>query len=193
MARRRQYDPLYQQGVGAVSTAKSERRSGVVVFGSFFSALDYESARSFDRTWSDCPSNSSRLHWLQPIDVGIGKPFKDRVRSNWWNFMAKEKTATEVARGINAKTMRQLAIRWVHKSWVNLPNQIVKNAWRKSGGFSYFVDEMEDESVDDDVVEQVAEDDDDDVVINNEDDDDSEGADEEDFEDDFEDDFGQYL
>jgi len=24
---------------------------------------------------------------VQPIDVGIGKPFKDRVRSNWWSWM----------------------------------------------------------------------------------------------------------
>ena len=73
---------------------------------------------------------------VQPIDVGIGKPFKDRIRSFWWQWMLDQ--------GADAATFvspsREIGTKWVADSWDSIPIEIVQNAWRKTD-FSYFVDE----------------------------------------------------
>jgi len=45
----------------------------------------------------------------QPINVGIGKPFKDHVRAKWWEWLDE----------------------------TNITQETVQNSWRKTG-FSYF-------------------------------------------------------
>ena len=73
---------------------------------------------------------------VQPIDVGIGKPFKDRVRSFWWQWMLDQ--GADQATFVSAS--RELGTKWVADSWDSIPAQTVRNAWRKTD-FSYFVDE----------------------------------------------------
>lgn len=74
--------------------------------------------------------------YVQPIDVGIGKPFKDRVRSKWWDWMLSlDPTAAAFA-----TASREQAIAWVRQSWDEIPVEIARNAWLKTG-YSYFVDE----------------------------------------------------
>ena len=51
---------------------------------------------------------------VHPIDVGIRKPFKDRVWSKWWAFMTRE-TAENAAVGVKSKTLCRQAISWVSK------------------------------------------------------------------------------
>ena len=72
---------------------------------------------------------------VQPVDVGIGKPFKDCVRSKWWDWMR--------AQGANRSTFvsasRDVAATWVADSWSTIPTAVVKNAWKKTG-FKYFDD-----------------------------------------------------
>lgn len=72
----------------------------------------------------------------QPIDVGIGKPFKDRIRSKWWEWMLSQGAdrSTFVSAG------RELGTKWVAESWDSITPDIVRNAWRKTG-FSYFEEE----------------------------------------------------
>jgi len=130
---------------------------------------------------------------VQPIDVGIGKPFKDRVRSKWWSFMTRT-TADNAAVGVKAKTLRRQAISWAYKSWRSIPQGIVRNAWRKSGGFAYFQDEEdEEEEVEEENIMAEDDSDDEDEEESSEDDDDGEEEEEEDDCDDFEADFEQYL
>jgi hypothetical protein len=131
---------------------------------------------------------------VQPIDVGIGKPFKDRIRSKWWAFMTRE-TADNAAVGVKSKTLRRQAISWVHKSWQNIPQGVVRNAWRKSGGFGYYThDENEGEVVENaawPMEEDDESEDDDDTVSEGgegEEEDEEEGDDDQ-----FETDFEQYL
>ena len=66
---------------------------------------------------------------LQPIDVGIGKPFKDRVRAKWFDWMLPQ-----VEQDINPPPpSRQLIQEWVHQSWDDISKGIVRNTWRKTG------------------------------------------------------------
>jgi hypothetical protein len=70
---------------------------------------------------------------VQPIDVGIGKPFKDRVKALWWEWMKDQ--------GANASTFvsasREQAIEWIADAWELVTPEIVKASWRKTD-YSYF-------------------------------------------------------
>ena len=46
---------------------------------------------------------------LQPVDVGIGKPFKDRVRKNWFDWMIEQ----DPAEAIIMNASREEAATWV--------------------------------------------------------------------------------
>ena len=72
----------------------------------------------------------------QPIDVGIGKLFKDRIRSFWWQWMIDQ--GADSAAFVTPS--RELGTKWVADSWDSIPADIVRNAWHKSD-YSYFVDE----------------------------------------------------
>ena len=71
--------------------------------------------------------------YVQPIDVGIGKPFKDRVRAKWWEWML----SLDPAAAAVASVTRPQAISWVRESWDDIPAQIARNAWLKTD-YSYF-------------------------------------------------------
>lgn len=73
---------------------------------------------------------------VQPIDVGIGKPFKDRMRTVWWDWMIEQDSDGPIL----PLPSREIASQWVAESWNTIGEDIVKASWRKSG-FSYFVDE----------------------------------------------------
>ena len=71
--------------------------------------------------------------FMQPIDVGIGKPLKDRIRRKWWDWMVSGGTD----RTIFEPPTRRLACTWVDESWQELPDNVVRNAWMKTG-YEYF-------------------------------------------------------
>ena len=71
--------------------------------------------------------------FVQPVDVGIGKPFKDRVRSKWWDWM----NCQGADRSVFMNASREDGAMWVADSWNTIQTDIVKNAWRKTG-FNYF-------------------------------------------------------
>ena len=77
------------------------------------------------------PSGCTSL--AQPVDVGVAKPIKSRFRKHWLDWV--------VEKGIDVtfheEPDRELMQGWVHDMWQEFPQEIARNAWRKTG-FSYF-------------------------------------------------------
>ena len=75
--------------------------------------------------------------WLvQPVDVGIGKTFRDNCRDKWWNWMISEVEAGQHRHNVD----RKLVSKWISETWRDFPPHIVRNAWQKTGQ-SFFLDE----------------------------------------------------
>lgn len=70
---------------------------------------------------------------VQPVDVGIGKPFKDRVKRQWFDWMVDQ----DADRPIMTNASREEAATWVAEAWRNFDPNIVRNSWRKTD-FNYF-------------------------------------------------------
>ena len=71
----------------------------------------------------------------QPVDVGVNKPFKSRMRNLWEEWMI----STALLNGdgkIKPPTRKDIA-EWCSMSSKDLPERMVQNAWRH-GEYSYF-------------------------------------------------------
>ena len=73
-------------------------------------------------------------HLVQPIDVGIGKPFKDRLKSKWWSWMREN--ADDAA--IFPAASREDGTEWVVESWNSITEVNVRNSWLTKD-FEFFV------------------------------------------------------
>ncbi len=60
---------------------------------------------------------------LQPLDVGIMKPFKDGLRKQWKLHMSQPNAA---------KTGLQLILDWISKSWCEVSADTCRAAFRKA-------------------------------------------------------------
>ena len=69
----------------------------------------------------------------QPVDVGIGKPFKNRVRRHWEDWMLEACVAHASTKAPSIERVSQ----WCIDSLDDLSTEIVKNSWRH-GDYSYF-------------------------------------------------------
>lgn len=89
--------------------------------------------------WDILPGGCTGL--IQPIDVGIGKPFKNRMRYKWEEWMIEQydndKGNTEC---VAPKDARKYIALWASESWNRVPEDIVYNSWRHHP-FSYFPEE----------------------------------------------------
>ena len=67
----------------------------------------------------------------QPVDVGFNKPFKDRVRRLWTEWMVSE----GVVDGATKAPSRLLVAGWVDTvmAMMSAETTIIKNAWMKTG------------------------------------------------------------
>ena len=74
----------------------------------------------------------------QPIDVGIGKPLKSRIRNMWEDWMMEQGIHTEKF----SPPPRQTIADWVVTASESLGENIVRNSWRH-GQFTYFDEEIE--------------------------------------------------
>lgn len=63
----------------------------------------------------------------QPLDVGINKPFKDRIRGKWENWVCDE----QAIHGMNhhPKADRQMVSQWIIDSNNTINQDIGRNAW----------------------------------------------------------------
>jgi hypothetical protein len=118
--------------------------------------------------WDIIPGGCTSL--VQPIDVGIGKPWKYRMRNRMEEWVMMQTTDR-----VKPKEARLLIANWAADAWDRLPNDVVFNSWRKHP-FSYFPGEPTREgSFLDDNIEYSDDDDDNADADNNDGNDDIDG------------------
>ncbi len=69
----------------------------------------------------------------QPVDIGVNKPFKNRIRQQWEQWMLTE----GLAYGTTSPPTRENILEWTRIAVNDLPEQMVQNAWRH-GQYSWF-------------------------------------------------------
>jgi transposase len=69
----------------------------------------------------------------QPVDIGVNKPFKNRLRDQWEAWMVDE----GLAHGTTSPPTRENIVQWARNAVANISSEIVKNAWRH-GDYSWF-------------------------------------------------------
>jgi hypothetical protein len=76
----------------------------------------------------------------QPVDVGFNKPFKDRVRRAWHNWLL----ADAVIHGTTRSPTRLDVATWVANTMEEMKREggIIRNAWKKSE-YAWFADPKE--------------------------------------------------
>ena len=70
---------------------------------------------------------------VQPVDVGINKPFKDRMKRKWMEYVLAHPAEQEKF----AQPSREELASWIVESIEDMDEGIVQNAWLKTN-FSYF-------------------------------------------------------
>lgn len=89
---------------------------------------------------------------MQPLDVSLNKPFKDRLRNMWTSWMIeghKEYTAGGNVKAASLSTVCE----WVNEAWKGLPVEMVARSFKKCG-ISNAIDGSEDEILWEDEEEQ---------------------------------------
>ena len=71
----------------------------------------------------------------QPVDVGVNKPFKSRMRHLWEVWMVKQVMEGD---GTVAPPPRSLVAEWCLKSYKDLKHRMIMNAWRHRGDYGFF-------------------------------------------------------
>ncbi|KAF0704731.1 hypothetical protein AaE_014786, partial [Aphanomyces astaci] len=66
---------------------------------------------------------------LQPLDVAINKPFKDRIRNTYMLWAARNMLGKEKVKSPD----RKLILEWIQASWDAIAPDMVKNAFRACG------------------------------------------------------------
>ena len=74
--------------------------------------------------------------FIQPVDVGIGKPLKDRIRDRWDDFIVEQGFERM---SFHVPTRNELSC-WVAESIHDIDENIVRNAWKPTD-LSYFPEE----------------------------------------------------
>lgn len=91
---------------------------------------------------------------VQPLDVCLNKPFKDRMREKWAMWMIDGEKSFTPAGNVRAAPL-DLITTWVLDSWNDLSDQIIQRSFKKCG-ISNALDGTEDDLLwEDDAVDQV--------------------------------------
>lgn len=64
---------------------------------------------------------------VQVLDVSVNKPFKDKFRSMWVQWMASVNIDN------NLVVTREMLAQWVLKVWMELDISIITNGWKTCG------------------------------------------------------------
>ena len=73
---------------------------------------------------------------VQPVDNGINKPFKDRIRAE---FHAHQLSSFETSGQISTPSRLTVA-NWISSAWSDLSVEIVKRSWKTKIPFFWFQD-----------------------------------------------------
>ena len=109
------------------------RRRSLLVYDAFEAHVTDPVKAAFKRENTDLaviPGGLTSL--LQPLDVSLNKPFKDRVRKKWMQWMADgihEFTAT----GRQKKPSEELICSWISEAWNDIPAEMIAAAFLKCG------------------------------------------------------------
>lgn len=67
---------------------------------------------------------------MQPLDVSLNKPFKDRLRAKWMQWMTEENKP--VTKGGNTKKVDIVTIaEWVKDAWSEIPSEKIIHSFKK--------------------------------------------------------------
>ena len=99
---------------------------------------------------------------LQPLDICLNKPFKDRLRQRWMTWMAEgihELTPT----GRQKKPSKELMCQWISKAWWEIPREMVARSFLNCGITNSLdgseddlvFDSSSDESFDNDLIDEL--------------------------------------
>ena len=69
---------------------------------------------------------------LQPLDVCLNKPFKDRVRERWTTWIVEGEKSLTPAGNVRAASLTTVAS-WVLEAWRDLPEEMVARSFKKCG------------------------------------------------------------
>ena len=80
---------------------------------------------------------------LQPLDVCLNKPFKDRMRERWITWMVEGEKSLTPAGNVKAPSLTTVTS-WVLEAWRGLPEEMVARSFKKCG-ISNSIDGTEDD------------------------------------------------
>jgi hypothetical protein len=72
---------------------------------------------------------------VQPVDIGVNKPFKNRLRESWEAWMVENLSAENT---ITVSPSRQTVAGWCASAYKGLSVEMVRNAWLH-GNYRYFL------------------------------------------------------
>ena len=67
---------------------------------------------------------------VQPLDVAINKPFKDRMRKKWQEWILADQHTFTASGRIRKVELTQIC-QWMYEAWEDIPNELIKKSFRK--------------------------------------------------------------
>ena len=67
---------------------------------------------------------------VQPLDVSINKPFKDRLREKWRMWMAEEEIWDDKRRKFEKAWQ---FFNWIREAWYDIPSEIIEQSFKTCG------------------------------------------------------------
>ena len=120
------------------------RKKSLLVWDSFQAHLVDSVKRAVHQTNADIaviPGGLTSI--LQPLDVSLNKPFKDRLRERWNNWMIEGQKSFTPAGNMRVASLPTVCS-WVLDAWLSLPAVMVARSFKKCG-ISNSMDGTEDE------------------------------------------------
>ena len=71
----------------------------------------------------------------QPVDVGVNKPLKGKIRAFWEQYMVDKGITDPIAK----PPTRQDIANWCSVAYTQVETQTIINAWRRTGPYTWFV------------------------------------------------------